>query len=84
MEEPGGLQSMGLLGVGHDWSDLAAAAAAAVATNTRQSHCSKILRQILKKQDCVEHEALEFHPLDLLGIFILIKKKILEVLFNKM
>ena len=29
MEEPGGLQSMGLLGVGHDWSDLAAAAAAA-------------------------------------------------------
>ena len=82
-EEPGGLQSMGSLGVGHDWSDLAAAAAAAVATNTRQSHCSKILRQILKKQDCVEHEALEFHPLDLLGIFILIKKKILEVLFNK-
>ena len=29
MEEPGGLQSMGLLGVGHNWSDLAAAAAAA-------------------------------------------------------
>jgi len=26
-EEPGGLQSMGSLGVGHDWSDLAAAAA---------------------------------------------------------
>ena len=26
-EGPGGLQSMGLLGVGHDWSDLAAAAA---------------------------------------------------------
>ena len=26
-EEPGRLQSMGLLGVGHDWSDLAAAAA---------------------------------------------------------
>ena len=26
MEEPGGLQSMGLHGVGHDWSDLAAAA----------------------------------------------------------
>ena len=24
MEEPGGLQSMGSLGVGHDWSDLAA------------------------------------------------------------
>ena len=29
-EEPGRLQSMGLLGVGHDWSDLAAAAAADV------------------------------------------------------
>ena len=28
-EEPGRLQSMGLLRVGHDWSDLAAAAAAA-------------------------------------------------------
>ena len=28
-EEPGGLQSMGSLRVGHDWSDLAAAAAAA-------------------------------------------------------
>ena len=27
MEEPGGLQSMGLQRVGHDWSDLAAAAA---------------------------------------------------------
>ena len=27
MEEPGGLQSMGLLRVGHDWSNLAAAAA---------------------------------------------------------
>ena len=26
MEEPGGLQSMGSLGVGHNWSDLAAAA----------------------------------------------------------
>ena len=29
-EEPGGLQSMGLLRVGHDWCDLAAAAAFAV------------------------------------------------------
>ena len=28
MEEPGGLPSMGSYGVGHDWSDLAAAAAA--------------------------------------------------------
>ena len=26
MEEPGGLQSMGSLGLGHDWSNLAAAA----------------------------------------------------------
>ena len=30
MEEPGGLQSMGSLRVGHDWSDLAAAAAVCV------------------------------------------------------
>ena len=30
--EPGGLPSMGLHRVGHDWSDLAAAAAAAAAT----------------------------------------------------
>ena len=29
MGEPGGLSSMGLHGVGHNWSDLAAAAAAA-------------------------------------------------------
>ena len=29
MEEPGGLQSMGSHRVGHDWSDLAAGAAAA-------------------------------------------------------
>jgi len=29
MAEPGGLPSMGSHGVGHDWSDLAAAAAAA-------------------------------------------------------
>ena len=33
MEEPGGLPSMGSHRVGHDWSDLAAAAAAAVSTN---------------------------------------------------
>ena len=30
-EEPGGLPSMGLHSVGHDWSNLAAAAAAAAA-----------------------------------------------------
>ena len=31
MEEPGGLPSMGLHRVGHDWSDLAAAAAGTIA-----------------------------------------------------
>ena len=39
--EPGGLPSMGLHRVGHDWSDLAAAAAAEVArtvTNRRESN----------------------------------------------
>ena len=33
MGEPGGLPSMGLHRVGHDWSDLAAAAAAVMITN---------------------------------------------------
>ena len=33
MEEPGGLPSMGSHGVGHDWSDLAAAAASAISLN---------------------------------------------------
>ena len=39
-EEPGRLQSMGSLRVGHDWSDLAAAAAAATA---EYPWCSSIL-----------------------------------------
>ena len=34
MEEPGGLPSMGSHRVGHDWSDLAAAAAAALSSTT--------------------------------------------------
>ena len=33
-EEPGGLLSMGSHRVGHDWSDLAAAAAAAIVNDT--------------------------------------------------
>ena len=37
-EEPGGLQSMGSRKVGHDWSDLATAAAAAVAAAVNLSH----------------------------------------------
>ena len=37
--EPGGLLSMGLHRVGHDWSDLAAAAAAAIFQNLlKQPH----------------------------------------------
>ena len=39
MEGPGGLQSMGSWRVGHDWSDLAAAAAA---------HASKVMLKILQ------------------------------------
>ena len=35
--EPGGLQSMGLHRVGYDWSDLAAAAAAADTKNTKSA-----------------------------------------------
>ena len=49
MEEPGGLQSMGSFKVGHDWSDLAAAAAA---------HASKIMLKIpqARLQQYVNHE----------------------------
>ena len=36
-EEPGGLQYMGSLRVGHDWSDLAAAAATVVLEKTLES-----------------------------------------------
>ena len=38
MGKPGGLMSMGSLRVGQDWSDLAAAAAAAVFSNTGESY----------------------------------------------
>ena len=38
-EEPGRLQSMGSLRVGHDWSDLAAAAAAASRTVSAENAC---------------------------------------------
>ena len=38
-EEPGGLQSMGSLRVGHDWSDLAAAAAAGLVLPSSFFHC---------------------------------------------
>ena len=39
MEEPGGLPSMGSHRVGHDWSDLAAAAAACITATRRQCSC---------------------------------------------
>ena len=49
-EEPGGLLSMGSHRVGHDWSDLAATAAAA--------HASKVMLKILQArlQQYVNHE----------------------------
>jgi len=40
--EPGGLPSMGLHRVGHDWSDLAAAAAAEGITSTLATSCEKL------------------------------------------
>ena len=40
-EEPGGLLSMGLHRVGHDWSNLAAAAAAAYTAYTTQYQKNK-------------------------------------------
>ena len=46
MGEPGGLPSMGLHRVGHDWSDLAAAAAAA-AIHTYESKSFEIRYSVL-------------------------------------
>ena len=46
MREPGGLPSMGLHRVGHDWSDLAAAAAAAT---TEAEDIKKILQRIYRR-----------------------------------
>ena len=43
-EEPGRLQSLGLLGVRHDWSDLAAAAAAA-ANNLRYADDTTLMAE---------------------------------------
>ena len=42
MEEPGGLQSVGLQRVGHDWSHLAAAAAATVQLLSHAQHFSTL------------------------------------------
>ena len=50
MAEPGGLPSMGLHRVGHDWSDLAAAAAAAVYFNEDIT-----LLQYYKRTDIKKH-----------------------------
>ena len=50
MEEPGGLPSMGLHRVGHDWSDLAAAAAAfwvAQDSKGKNIHIHKVLAGLL-------------------------------------
>ena len=46
-EEPDGLPSMGSHRVGHDWSDLAAAAAAAYARHCVPSYESKIITDFL-------------------------------------
>ena len=49
MEEPGGLLSMGSHGVGHDWSDLAAAAAAnTFVTDSIQRHLKMEILQYLE------------------------------------
>ena len=50
MGEPGGLSSMGSHRVGHDWSDLAAAAAAVnlSANDNRTSRCSSMLASSLQ------------------------------------
>ena len=49
--EPGGLPSMGLHRVGHDWSDLAAAAAAAV---NRLSNCNAFIQYSLKLYSAIK------------------------------
>ena len=48
-EEPGGLPSMGLHRVGHDWSDLAAAAVAVIVRDYPGS--AKITRGLLNQED---------------------------------
>ena len=52
--EPGGLPSVGSHRVGHDWSDLvAAAAAAAEAVYVQWFYCSKFKRSQPSKQMCI-------------------------------
>ena len=53
MAEPGGLLSMGLHRVGHDWSDLAAAAAYIVG-KPMNLHCIKLWK-ILKEMGIPDH-----------------------------
>ena len=52
-EEPGRLQSMGSLRVGHDWNDLAAAAAATEAEDIkkRSQECTELYKKDLQSPD---------------------------------
>ena len=54
--EPGGLPSMGLHRVGHDWSNLAAAAAAGMFTLTLRSSCffDSYLVLVQREEDATE------------------------------
>ena len=63
MGEPGGLPSMGSHTVGHDWSDLAAAAAAAVDFIWLSEDCTVLLNHITK---------LESVPWDILSINVIL------------
>ena len=59
MEEPGGLPSMGSHGVGHDWSDLAAALAADIVTYNFSKSIGKSLQvfaKFLNLQFCCHYD----------------------------
>jgi len=57
-EEPGGLPSMGSCRVGHDWSDLAAAAAAESQNKGNPEKHLLPLHWLCKAFDCVDHNKL--------------------------
>ena len=63
-EEPGGLQSMGSLGVGHDWSDLAVAAAALEQETAEEDLSSELnLDKERASRSALFKGALPFHRL---------------------
>ena len=71
-EEPGGLQSMGSLRAGHDWSDSAAAAAPPSASSSRWTPCSR-QKQVLPFVSWIEFLAArrKLHSLTVPSLWIM-------------